>query len=145
MQPTYEKIIYKSSPEYKKKLWDVAFGLQKTDGLTPSAYVRDLSKDSIKGKTDFPTIYEKLEIYYEQTEDINRAKEADIVSVRIVELLEKGDFIRRPYVLKSIHRFLFDGVLPQLMKAGEYRTYDIRKDEPVLNGESVLYTAAVLL
>lgn len=68
-----------------------------------------------------------------------------MVSVRIVELLEQGDFILRPYVLKSIHRFLFDGVLPQLMKAGEYRTYDIRKDEPVLNGESVLYTVSSLI
>lgn len=145
MQPTYEKIVYQSSPDYKKQLWELAFGLQKTDGLTPSAYVRELSRDSIKGKTDFPTIYEKLEVYYEQTEDVNRTKEADIVSVRIVELLEKGDFILRPYVLKSIHRFLFDGVLPQLMKAGEYRTYDIRKDEPVLNGDSVLYTASSLI
>lgn len=29
MQPTYEKIIYKSSPEDKKQLWEMAFGLQK--------------------------------------------------------------------------------------------------------------------
>lgn len=51
MEATYEKINYQSSAEYKKQLWDVAFGLQKTDGLTPSDYVRQLSKESIKGQT----------------------------------------------------------------------------------------------
>lgn len=145
MQPSYEKIVYKSSPEYKRQLWDVAFGLQKTDGLTPSTYVRELSEESIAGQLDFPGIYAKLSSYYHGNEDSQRTKEADVVSVRIVELLEKGDFVLRPYVLKSIHRFLFDGVLPQLMKAGEYRTYDIRKDEPVLAGEFVLYTSSSLI
>jgi fido (protein-threonine AMPylation protein) len=48
-------------------------------------------------------------------------------------------------MLKSIHRFLFTGVLPQLMTAGEYRTYDISKSEPVLNGESVAYTSSFML
>lgn len=145
MESTYEKINYKSQSSYKKQLWDVAFGLQKTDGLTPSSYVRELSQDNISGKIDYQEIYQKLTTYHGATSELSRDKEADIVSVRIVELLERGEFILKPFMLKSIHRFLFDGVLPQLMKAGEYRTYDIRKEEPVLEGESVSYTSSFLL
>ena len=58
---------------------------------------------------------------------------------RIVELLSSNAFKFAPTTLKLIHKELFFGLLPQGIPLGEYRSYNITKNEAVLNGDSVIY------
>ena len=55
--------------------------------------------------------------------------------------MEDGSFIFSPVYLKSIHRYLFDGVFEGNIKnyAGVFRDYNISKSEEILNGKSVVY------
>ena len=46
--------------ERKKKAWDFAFGLIKTDGLEPSLFLRELAKMEIEGKITTKEIMELL-------------------------------------------------------------------------------------
>jgi fido (protein-threonine AMPylation protein) len=65
-----------------------------------------------------------------------RTEEADKVSARITELLEEDTFACSPLEFQRIHRRLFEGIFKF---AGKYRTYNISKQEWVLDGASVLY------
>ena len=62
--------------------------------------------------------------------------EADIVSVRITQLLGEKAFQFSPVEWITIHRRLFDGVFDH---AGQIRQYNISKKEWILNGETVIY------
>lgn len=62
--------------------------------------------------------------------------ECDIVSNRIVKLLETDGFMLHPSTLKSIHKYLFKDIYEF---AGKFRTTNISKKEKVLNGASVKY------
>lgn len=62
--------------------------------------------------------------------------ECDLVSTRIVELLNDNSFVLNPISFKNIHKYLFKDIYDF---AGSYRTYNITKDEPVLNGDTVNY------
>lgn len=141
MNISYHKI--EADEANRSQYWQVAFGLQETDGLQPSSYMRELARQHIAQEIDFPQIYSEVEKYYQNQPDKlpPRSKEADLVSARIVEYLEEASlgFKPTPYSLKNIHAFLFKGVMPVGMKAGEYRTYNISKQEPVLKGQSVIY------
>ena len=63
------------------------------------------------------------------------------MSTRIAELLEDGSFNFSPIYLKSIHKYLFDGVFEGDIKnyAGTFRDYNISKKEDILNGKTVFY------
>ena len=65
-------------------------------------------------------------------------KEGDLVSSRIAQLLGERAFVFSPVQLQTIHRRLFDQLLPH---AGTYRTYNITKKEWVLKGDSVYYAS----
>lgn len=62
----------------------------------------------------------------------------DEVSARINRLLSTKTFSFSPAELISIHRALFTGILDRKI-AGKIRDYDITKDEPILNGDTVIY------
>lgn len=67
--------------------------------------------------------------------------EAQLLIAGILEmdtLLEQVDFMNYEAV-SSVHRFLFGELYSW---SGEYRTIDIYKNEPVLNGLSISYSAA---
>ncbi len=49
----YEEIDYKAPKEYRESLWKASFGLQKIDGLEPSDYLIELSKEEIENKEVF--------------------------------------------------------------------------------------------
>lgn len=125
------------SKEYKTSCWEAAIGLQQVDGLEVSNYLRELSCKEIDGEL---THYEIEELLYKKYEDENievgRQKEADIVSTRIAALLQEDGFTLSPVTLKHIHNTLFDGIYSH---AGEFRKYNISKDEPILGGRSVKY------
>lgn len=106
--------------------------------VEPSEYLYELSEKNIEGEITTKEVEEQLDKYYkckDRTEMVD-TKECDIVSTRIVELLSEGTVSLNPSVLKSIHRYLFDGIYEF---AGVFRTYNITKDEPILNGNTVKY------
>lgn len=145
MTKTYDKIEELKNKELKKNNWEIAIGLNKVDGLNPSPYLKQLMNESINGESSYREIESKLSKYYENRDlsDIEERKtrECDIVSTRIAELLEDGSFTFSPIYLKTIHRYLFDGVFEGEIKdyAGTFRDYNISKKEDILSGRTVIY------
>lgn len=146
MNQTYNKIDKLKNKELKKNNWEVAIGLNKVDGLTPSPYLKELIVESINGKISYTEIEEKLTKYYENKDLKNKkelnTRECDIVSTRIVGLLEDDNFIFSPIYLKTIHKHLFQGIFKENLKdyAGVFRDYNISKKENILNGRSIIYS-----
>lgn len=124
----------------KAKYWQAAIGLQKVDGLTPSEYLVELAQANVDGKVTYREIEQLLYIRYEnETEEDkkSRLKESDLVSTRIATILDGGGFPLNPESLKTIHGILFKDLYSH---AGKFRDYNISKEEPVLNGRSVVYS-----
>ncbi len=139
---SYEKVM-ETKDSYKKQLyWNMAIGLNQVDGLTPSKYLIELANDNINGKINSNEIEELLNKYYTKQNMANKKitdeYECDLVSTRIVELLNDNNFSLRPTTLKVIHEYLFKDIYDF---AGKYRTYNITKDEPILNGDTVVYSS----
>lgn len=139
-----EEYIRQGEPDRAEKsaAWQTAIGLQDVDGLKTSDYLIETAKDHIEGKIDISQVKDRIHSYYEERKD--RAdleastKEADIVSARITEILSEKTFQFSPAELQSIHKRLFTGVFDH---AGEFRTYNITKNEWVLAGETVIYSS----
>ena len=112
----------------KSAAWQTAIGLQAVDGLKTSPYLLETAKAHIEGDIDIAGAQRRIQSYYK--EQANRkaveagTMEADIVSVRITELLGEKTFQFSPAELQSIHRRLFSGVFNH---AGQFRTYNITK------------------
>ena len=124
----------------KKSYWNAAKGLQKVDGLNPTKYLSDLAESNIEGKLTYQQVEELLYERYENetAEDIeNRNKEADLVSARIVHILDGPGYPLKVTSLKAIHRELFKDIYDY---AGQFRKVNIYKSEPILNGDTVKYT-----
>ena len=143
-QTDLEEYIRQGEPEQAEKsnAWKTAIGLQDIDGLKTSEYLLDTAKEHIEGKITIESAKSRIMSYYEQRSDRraveDSTKEADIVSVRIAELLSERTFQFSPAQLRAIHRRLFEGVFKH---AGQFRTYNITKKEWVLNGKSVFYAS----
>ena len=122
------------------QIWQAAIGLQGVDGLIPSDYFVGLAEKQIEGRLSLPALEKKLCRYYRWHKNnpalSEETWEADLVSTHIAELLTDTDFRFEPEELKRIHHHLFRNVYDF---AGDFRDYDIRKNEWVLNGESVCY------
>lgn len=133
----YEIISESKDREYKKSIWDAATGLQAVDGLKPSKYLFKLADENIEGKKTYEEIDEALKKVYGSSG--TRRHEADTVSLRIAQMLEFSDFNMTANFLLVIHSVLFDNVFdPDI--TGKFRTYNIRKREPILLGDSVYYS-----
>ena len=129
-------------PEEKTVAWQTAIGLQAVDGLTTSEYLLETAKENIEGKITIKEANARISNYYEERSDRHAietgTKEADIVAGHITALLAEKAFSFTPAACMSIHRYLFKDVF---MHAGEIRTYNISKNEWVLNGKSVFYAS----
>lgn len=129
-------------PEEKTVAWQTAIGLQAVDGLTTSEYLLETAKENIEGKITIKEANARISNYYEERSDRHAieagTKEADIVAGRIASLLAEKIFSFTPAFWMSVHRYLFKDVF---MHAGKIRTYNIYKNEWVLNGKSVLYAS----
>ena len=136
--PFEEYIRQDEASQYEKiQAWKTAIGLQAVDGLTPSAYLIDLAKKNIEGQMSLQALHTLLESYYESyPHHEDRTAEADIVSLRISEILLEKAFSFTPNEYLSIHRRLFDDIYPH---AGDMRDYNITKKEWVLDGDTVTY------
>ncbi len=129
----------------RAKNWGVAIGLQRVDDLTPSKYLIDIARENIEGKISVNDVECEIKRYYQKnvptTPEKQNEQHADIVSTRIAKLLSQKTFSFNPAEYKSIHGFLFDGILDNGC-VGKFRTYNITKQESILNGDTVIYGRA---
>ena len=128
-------------------IWRAAIGLQKVDGLTPSAYLVETARRNIEGEITIAEAGKIIGEYYKSKAvraeaAKTRTDEADIVSQRITEILAEPTFSFSPEQLVSIHRRLFDGIFKH---AGTIRDYNITKNECVLKGDTVQYASCFRL
>lgn len=124
----------------KQEYWNTGIGLNKVDDLQPSKYLLELSQRNINGELKYYEVEDLLKSYYKNQDinniEIQKEKECDLVSLRIAQLLDDKSFGFSPVTLKNIHKYLFKDIYDF---AGQYRTYNITKKEPILNGETVIY------
>lgn len=143
----FEQYIIQGEPGRKERAenWQVAIGLQAVDGLKPSQYLLQTAQEHIEERISFDEVDRRMASYYQteagRHEDEGTA-EADGVSARIARLLAEDTFTFSPAMLASIHRRLFEGILP---RAGRYRQTNIKKKEWVLDGASVLYSSCDMI
>lgn len=125
----------------RKDNWEVAIGLNEVDNLKPSKYLLQLMNESINGEKTYNEVEQALYSYYKDYEEDLRTEECDLVSLRIVKLLENGSFKFSPVTLKTIHKELFKDLFKGQLEGyvGKFRDYNISKKEPILNGDSVIY------
>ncbi len=130
----------KSKGYVKQLQWDMAIGLQEVDNLKPSKYFERLVTDNVEGNLTIEQVEKDLKEYYiekEKQNDINHNEmECDLVSTRIVELLQIDNFELSVDYLKYVHKYLFQDVYEF---AGEFRKIDFSKHEKILNNDSVAY------
>lgn len=129
------------SLNYVKQLqWDAAIGLQEVDSLKPSKYLKKLSEENVNGEKTIYEVEHELKEYYiekEKINDINHNElECDLVSTRIVQLLEDENFKLSVDFLRYIHGYLFKDIYDF---AGQFRKIDFSKHELILNNDSALY------
>ena len=132
---------------YVKQLeWDMAIGLQEVDNLKPSKYLKKLLQENVTGEKTIYEVEKELKEYYvekEKNNDVNHNEfECDLVSTRIVELLQEDNFELSVDYLKYVHKYLFQDVYEF---AGEFRKVDFSKHERILNNDSVDYVDHKLL
>lgn len=136
----YKKMEEKTFGYTKQLYWDFAIGLQKVDGLTPSKYLLSNLQDNINGKITDEELELMLKKYYSdkdlRNKEISEERECDLVSSRIVSLINDSSFSLHPTSLRTIHKYLFDDIYEF---AGKYRNYNITKEEIILNGDTVRY------
>lgn len=131
----------KCSLNYVKQLqWDVAIGLQEVDSLKPSKYLKKLSEENVNGEKTIYEVEYELKKYYIEKAKLNAINhnelECDLVSTRIVQLLEDEKFVLSVDFLKYIHGYLFKDIYDF---AGQFRKIDFSKHELILNNDSALY------
>ena len=141
---TIEQIDSLPSVE-KRRNWDISFGLQAVDGLKPSGYMVGLAEDTISGAKVYSQVSAEIEKYHSGGDSDEGEKEADLVSLRMARILSENAFVFSPVALGGIHRNLFAGVLGPGIPLGEYRQYNITKQERVLSGRSVSYSPYYLI
>lgn len=128
-----------------KEYWSTGIGLNRVDGLQPSDYLVSLAKKHIDGDISSEKVNNELKDYYNNqninNEAVRQTMECDLVSKRIVDLLDSGSFTFSPQMLRQMHGYLFKDIINY--RPGEYRDYDITKKEDVLYGESVNYGSCI--
>lgn len=143
----YDIVQEETNPKLKQLYWNIAFGLQKVDGLTPSKYMIDLSYEHIEGKKTYKEVQKEISSYYSKCENsLNEdEKEADEVSTAIYEILNDGAFRFDYLTYKNYHKRLFKNLDKKKYNPGEFRTYNFTKDEPILNNDTVDYQSYDLI
>lgn len=112
--------------------YDLAIGLQTVDNLEPSKYFLDLINKNY-------TTSELITLLKDYYNEVNDFYICDIVSIRIVELLNEDSFEFNYNYLKYIHSYIFQDVYDF---CGNFRKVDISKSEPILGGDTVAYGEA---
>ncbi len=134
----YEPYQMHITRDKRAHYWAVASGLQDVDGLCVSEYASQTAKDYIDNKYTLQKACELVHNYHQDQSHEDTAQ-ADLVSIRIMELLERNAFCLAPEFLSSIHKYLFQDQDAETFHPGEFKTQRMVKQEEILNGDSVLY------
>lgn len=134
----YQKASCHTSAASREHYWAVAIGLQDVDGLRVSSYLREVAESYIAGEQSLAETGELIRSYHDAGHDED-CTEADLVSQRIAELLERGSFYLAPEMMSRIHAYLFQDLDPDVYHPGQFKTERMVKQEEILNGDSVLY------
>lgn len=130
----------------KQQEWDMAIGLQEVDNLKPSKYLEKLLQENVTGEKTIYEVEHELKQYYVEKDKKDKTThdefECDLVSTRIVQLLEEDNFELSVDYIKYIHEYLFKDVYEF---AGEFRKINFSKHERILNNDSVAYGDCKLL
>ncbi len=73
----------------------------------------DLAAENIHGKKSYNDVESEISAYYDKKPEINKnlnEQEADIVSVRLVQLLSDKSFRFDYNTYRIYHKYLFDGL-----------------------------------
>ncbi len=138
----FEAYEHAKEPHVRQKAyyWSTAIGLQKVDGLSTSAYLKETAQRNIEGKISIDEAQTLISSYYQskkdRTPEDDELEEADLASAHISKILSEPSFAFSLVGLTSIHRRIFDGIFKY---AGKIRDYDITKKEWALRGDTVLY------
>ncbi len=140
----YEVISETNDGKIKQLYWNIAFGLQQVDNLKPSGYMIELAIENVNGKKTYNDVEKEIkEYYYNNSTSRNNLneQEADLVSVRIVQLLSDKSFRFDYNTYRLYHKYLFNDIDIGISRKyiGNFRDYNITKKEPILNGDSVAY------
>ena len=128
----------------RARYWRVAMGLQAVDGLEPSPYLRTLAEGNVAGELTLEETGDLIRAYHRPDDARGSSadedhREADLVSQRIAELLERNAFALVPSMLSAVHGALFQDLDPAVYHPGMYKEVALVKQEAILNGDSVLY------
>lgn len=142
----FEQYMTSGEPELEERArnWSIAIGLQDVDRLKPSEFLLKQAKANIEGYLSINEVGQRLEEYYSQKSVREQAEAdgsfvADLVADRINLLLTEKAFTFSLMELSRIHKFLFKGIIKN---AGQFRTYNITKNQWILDGETVSYGSA---
>lgn len=124
--------------ESRQHYWAVAIGLQEVDGLKVSSYLSNVAAGYVENKQTLEETSALIRGYHSGGKHSSTA-EADLVSLRIAELLSRNTFCLTPSILPKIHEHLFQDLDPEIYHPGEFKTERMIKQEEILNGDSVLY------
>ena len=120
-----------------KYIIETGIGLQDVDKLKNSSYFISESNRYINGEITLDELDNIVNSYYQNKPDVkDRSEEADKVAIRIAKLISEDSFTFSTGQLITIHKLLFDGILPN---PGKLRSYNFIKKEWVLDGASVTY------
>ena len=105
--------IQETTNKYKKqKYWKIAVGLNQVDNLKPSEKLKELAYENINNIKSYIQVKEELDKYYSQRKNIDKSEfECDLVSIKIVELLDSTGFNLTINTLTEIHKDLFESII----------------------------------
>lgn len=107
--------------------------------MKPSEELKKLAYDNINNIKTYVEVENELHKYYSKVKKINKSEyECDLVSLKIVELLDNSSFNLTINTLKNIHKELFENIINEEF-CGKFRKFDIQKYEDILNGDSANY------
>jgi len=139
MEGEYKQIKETRDKYKKQKYWKIAVGLNQVDDLKPSEELKKLAYDNINNIKTYVEVEDELRKYYNKADKINKSEyECDLVSLKIVELLDNSSFNLTINTLKNIHKELFENIINEEF-CGKFRKFDIQKYEEILNGDSANY------
>lgn len=139
IESEYKKIQETTDKYKKQKYWKIAVGLNQVDDLKTSEELRKLAYENINNIKTYVDVEDELHQYYSKSEKINNSEyECDLVSLKIVELLDNSSFNLTINTLKNIHKELFENIINE-ESCGKFRKFDIQKYEDILNGDSANY------
>ena len=145
-EKTYIEVFDEKSPKVKQLYWNIAFGLQDVDRLKPSKYMVELTNEHIDGKKTYKEVKDDITSYYSKDNNVsNSEKEADEVSLAIYEILSDKAFRFDYLTYKNYHKRLFQNLNKEIYHQGEFRTYNITKDEEILDNDTVSYQSYDLI